>query len=95
MKIDGRCHCGFISYEAEVDPDRVYVCHCTDCQAISGGTFRWAVPVPEADFTLLSGEPKAYEKTSDQGATSYQVFCPECASPARRAPSTPSSRSRG
>ena len=23
MKIDGQCHCGYISYEAEIDPDRV------------------------------------------------------------------------
>ncbi|MEE9586606.1 MAG: GFA family protein, partial [Hyphomicrobiaceae bacterium] len=37
MKIDGSCHCGFIKYQAEVDPEGVYVCHCTDCQSISGG----------------------------------------------------------
>jgi hypothetical protein len=41
MKIDCRCHCGFITYEAEVDPGEVYLCHCTDCQSISGGAFRW------------------------------------------------------
>jgi hypothetical protein len=81
MKIDGRCHCGAITYEAEVDPDQVYVCHCTDCQAISGTTYRWAVPVPEADFRLLTGTPKAYVKRADSGATSHQHFCPDCASP--------------
>jgi hypothetical protein len=81
MKIDGRCHCGFITYQAEVDPDQVYVCHCTDCQAISGTAFRWAVAVPEADFELLSGEPKAYAKTADSGARNHQHFCPNCASP--------------
>ena len=32
MKIDGRCHCGFIAYEAEADPEMTGVCHCTDCQ---------------------------------------------------------------
>jgi|SRR6516225_8045271 hypothetical protein len=81
MKIDGRCHCGFIAYEAEVDPDEVYVCHCTDCQAISGTAFRWAVPVPEGSFKLLTGKPKGYIKTVESGATSHQLFCPECASP--------------
>ncbi len=25
MKIDGRCHCGHITYEAEVDPDKVVI----------------------------------------------------------------------
>ena len=23
MKIDGRCHCGYITYEAEIDPDKI------------------------------------------------------------------------
>jgi hypothetical protein len=26
MKIDGRCHCGYITYEAEIDPEKVMVC---------------------------------------------------------------------
>ena len=81
MKIDGRCHCGFLTYEADIDPGEVYVCHCTDCQSISGSAFRWAVPVAAEAFKLLSGEPKAYAKTADSGATSHQLFCPECASP--------------
>ena len=81
MMIDGRCHCGAITYEADIDPDTVYVCHCTDCQAISGSAFRWAVSIPEAAFQLRSGQPKAYAKVSDRGTTSHQLFCPDCASP--------------
>src|SRR5262249_6413070 len=27
------------------------------------------------------GKPKAYIKTADSGATSHQLFCPQCASP--------------
>jgi len=81
MKIDGKCHCGFITYEADVDPDEVYVCHCSDCQAISGSAFRWAVPVPAGAFKLLTGKPKTYLKAAESGATSHQLFCPECASP--------------
>lgn len=81
MKINGRCHCGNITYRAEVDPRRVYICHCNDCQAITGSAFRWAVPVAEADFELLSGEPRTYVKVADSGAESHQLFCPDCASP--------------
>ena len=81
MKIDGSCHCGHITYRAEVDPDRVYVCHCTDCQSITGSAFRWAVHIAEENFELLSGTPKTYVKTATSGATNHQVFCPECASP--------------
>jgi hypothetical protein len=40
MKIDGHCHCGEITFEAEVDPDALNICHCTDCQTLSGSAFR-------------------------------------------------------
>ena len=81
MKIDGGCHCGYIKYEAEVDPDKVGICHCTDCQALSGSAFRTLVFVPEDAFTLLSGEPRVYVKTGESGAKRAQTFCPDCGSP--------------
>ena len=81
MKIDGKCHCGKITYQAEVDPNEVYICHCTDCQAITGSAFRWAVPVAETDFELLSGKPKTYVKIAENGVENHQLFCPDCASP--------------
>jgi hypothetical protein len=81
VKIDGRCHCGRITYEADVDPDEVYICHCTDCQSITGSAFRWGVPVAEKAFKLLGGEPKTYVRITESGATSRQLFCPDCASP--------------
>jgi hypothetical protein len=81
MQIDGSCHCGRIAYRAEIDPDTVYVCHCSDCQAISGSPYRWAVSVPAEKFELLRGEPKAYEKTGESGRKNHQMFCPDCASP--------------
>ena len=34
MKVDGRCHCGSSPYEAEIDPEKVAICHCTDCQTL-------------------------------------------------------------
>ncbi len=78
MKIDGRCHCGSIAYEAEVDPAKVEVCHCTDCQTLSGSAFRVVVPAEVGSFRLLSGEPKTYVKTADSGNRRIQAFCPEC-----------------
>jgi len=81
MRIDGACHCGAIAYEAEVDPGAVYFCHCTDCQAISGGSGRWAVTLPAESFRLLSGTPAEYLKTGDSGMTSHQLFCGTCAAP--------------
>ena len=46
MKVEGACLCGYIAIEGEVDPDKVTVCHCTDCQTSSGSAFRVSIPVP-------------------------------------------------
>ncbi|NCF26179.1 MAG: GFA family protein [Gammaproteobacteria bacterium] len=78
MKVDGGCHCGYISYETEIDPDSVFLCHCTDCQTLSGTAFRTVVPCPENSFELLAGQLKTYIKTGESGAERPQVFCPEC-----------------
>src|SRR5208283_3750354 len=40
MKIEGRCHCGQITYEAVVDADKVAICHCSDCQMLTGSAYR-------------------------------------------------------
>ena len=81
MNIEGGCHCGYITYEAVVDPERVTVCHCTDCQTLSGSAFRTAVPAPKDGFKLRTGQPKTYVKTAESGAKRAQTFCPECGTP--------------
>jgi len=81
MKVHGSCHCRGITYEAEVDPGRVAICHCSDCQALTGSAYRVSVPVQIADFTLLAGTPKIYVKMGDSGARRAQAFCPDCGSP--------------
>ena len=81
MKVNGSCHCGAITYEAEVDPERVGVCHCTDCQVLTGSAFRVSVPAPAQTFRLLTGHPKTYLKTADSGAKRRHSFCPNCGTP--------------
>jgi hypothetical protein len=77
MKIDGACHCGKISYEADVDLENVGVCHCTDCQTLGGTAFSLFVQVPKESFRLC-GEPRIYVKTAESGNRRAQAFCPEC-----------------
>ncbi|HEY6380987.1 MAG TPA: GFA family protein [Pseudolabrys sp.] len=81
MKVDGRCHCGYIRYEAEIDPDTVAICNCTDCQTLSGSAFRTVVPTKKGSFKLLQGELKIYVKTGESGNKRPQSFCPHCGSP--------------
>ena len=80
MHIDGACHCGLISFTAEVDASRVMVCHCSDCQVMSGAPLRAVVAAPIGLFKLR-GEPKRYLKVAQSGNRRVQAFCPECGTP--------------
>lgn len=81
MHIDGQCHCGHVSYEAEIDPENVSICHCTDCQRLTGSAFRVTVLTGRDDVRLTGNAPKIYVKTGDNGRKRLQYFCPECGSP--------------
>jgi hypothetical protein len=81
MKIDGQCHCGDVSFEAEIDPERVSICHCTDCQALTGSPYRVTVLASRDSVRLTGKEPKLYVKTGDNGKRRLQYFCPQCGSP--------------
>ena len=78
MKVDGRCFCGFLTYVAEIDPEHVEICHCTDCQTISSSAFRVVVPAEPGTFRLLTGEPTKFVKTADSGTKRVLAFCPQC-----------------
>ncbi|HLK25893.1 MAG TPA: GFA family protein [Caulobacteraceae bacterium] len=81
MKVDGRCHCGFVTFEAEAEPVRTSMCCCTDCQALTGQPFRVTIAAEPGSFRLLSGEPSLYVKTADSGTRRQHAFCPRCGSP--------------
>jgi hypothetical protein len=81
MKIDGGCSCGAIKIEGEADPEKVQICHCTDCQTSTGTAFRVSIPVPGNTFKM-TGQPNYYLKTTaDSGKPRLQAFCGSCASP--------------
>ena len=80
MEIDGQCHCGRVTYRADIDPAKVSICHCTDCQKLTGTAFRVTVPVAEDQFEITKGTPKVFIKTAESGAKRAQAFCPECGS---------------
>jgi hypothetical protein len=81
MKVSGACHCGHVAFEAEIDPERVTICHCTDCQALTGTAYRVSVSADRSAVRLTASEPKLYVKTAESGHRRRQYFCPECGSP--------------
>ena len=81
MHIDGGCHCGNITYEADINPEAVSLCHCSDCQTMTGTAYRVNVRVKKANFKLSGGKLKLYVKTAESGNKRTQAFCPECGTP--------------
>ena len=80
MHVDGQCHCGAITFEAEVDPETTGICHCSDCQALTGTAFRVTVRAPAEHF-VLRGKPTIYVKMADSGRKRAHAFCPTCGTP--------------
>src|SRR5262249_32983894 len=81
MKITGACHCRAITYEAEIDPGTASICHCTDCQTLTGTAFRVSVRAIPGTLRILTGTPRVYTKTAESGAKREQAFCEHCGSP--------------
>ncbi len=78
MKITGGCLCGALAYEAEVDENAFGICHCRDCQILSGSAFRSVAVVPPEQFKWTSGMPKLFKKVADSGNTREMTFCGDC-----------------
>ena len=78
MQITGRCHCGEVTYHAEVDENKVINCHCTDCQIIASSPFRTVVISHPNAVTFTAAAPKEYIKTAESGNKRAQGFCGNC-----------------
>ena len=89
MHVDGACHCRNVEYEAEVNPAHVVMCHCTDCQTLSGTAFRVVVATTAGSFRLIKGELTTYVKIGESGNPREQTFCGACGSPVYSAPPGP------
>lgn len=75
--VTGGCQCGRIRYEAVVDNDDAYLCHCRMCQRATGGVSIAFKNVARADVTWTMREPDRYRSSliADRG------FCRECGTP--------------
>ena len=76
MKVEGQCHCGQIAYTAEVDPAKVIICHCVDCQILSGAPYIAFVKTDA--FALTYGEVHHYVKTAESGRKRLHGLCTTC-----------------
>jgi len=79
-KYTAQCACGAVKFAFDKDPDFIANCHCLDCKRASGGEMATFFGVPQDDFTLVSGSPKAHRYVGDSGKTLDRNFCPDCGS---------------
>jgi hypothetical protein len=72
MKVQGSCHCGKITYAAEVDPEKVVICSCINSAA--------SVPAPAGSFQLHSGDPTRFVGVAKSGTIRLDCVCVSCGS---------------
>jgi hypothetical protein len=77
MKFEGGCYCKAVRYAVDGDPMFTGLCHCRECQYISGGSANAFMVVAPAAFTYTRGQPKAFTR-SDLPAPVTREFCPDC-----------------
>jgi hypothetical protein len=78
MNVDGKCLCGHVQYEAEIDPKTTLICHCSDCQNHAATAYGVVVGIVSEQFSLKSGDLKFYDKIADSGNVRSLAFCPNC-----------------
>lgn len=70
----GRCHCGAVTFEAELDLDApTYRCNCSICRR----TRFWPAVAKDPGFRLLSGEAELTRYTFHTGKNLH-FFCRHC-----------------
>lgn len=69
----GGCACGRIRFEAEVESDKAYLCHCRMCQRASGNVSLAMIGVEQAGVSW-SREPDWYRSSP----IAERPFCAGC-----------------
>ncbi len=76
MSKRGGCQCGRIRFQATVDPDAAYLCHCRMCQRATGGVAAAFVHLAKTDCRWEC-EPDWYESSP----IARRPHCANCGTP--------------
>ena len=77
MSYTGRCYCGDLHYEFTGPIHSQILCHCRECQYLSGGAANTSVVISEDAFKWTKGTPSIFERSDlDDPRTRY--FCGKC-----------------
>ncbi|KAL1956385.1 hypothetical protein VTO42DRAFT_7368 [Malbranchea cinnamomea] len=76
--VSGSCLCRNLSYHISEDTSlKPAICHCLDCQKLSGSTYSTNLLVPFSSFDV-HGTPKTYRRKGDSGKDVTLNFCDNC-----------------
>ncbi len=75
---EGGCVCGAVRYRLLEDPLELHVCHCTNCQALSGSAFVMTMPVQRRSLELLKGDPQLLSFETADGLAKRHRQCRDC-----------------
>src|SRR5262245_14544619 len=78
--ITGGCQCGKVRYEIAGPMQRLFVCHCRECQKQSGSAFAISAMFLAADIRQLAGELRRWSRRTKSGWPLVSFFCPVCGS---------------
>jgi hypothetical protein len=73
----GGCVCGAVRYGLNAAPVLVHVCHCHDCQSISGSAYSLTVMVPASALTF-TGPVETFTRTTARGREVRHTACAHC-----------------
>jgi hypothetical protein len=76
--ITGGCLCGAVRYEADGEPLFAVLCHCRDCQRLSGTGHVPVMGMPRASFKE-TGATRVFNAGGGSGSA-LRHFCPVCGS---------------
>ena len=73
------CVCAQLRVTCAVEPVKVSMCHCLDCQKRTGSTYGIAAFFPRKHVEA-NGVSRTYRRASDSGFAVTFYFCPNCGS---------------
>jgi len=76
----GHCHCGQVTWTAEIPEEKHVLCHCGACKLQGGGEFTLNQVIPKSNFKLTKGDLKVYTYKADSGNNTDCYMCANCGS---------------
>lgn len=77
MRWAGGCLCGALRWRAEGEPLMQGLCHCRNCQRLSGGGHTGFICFPESAASV-EGATRSYTTTGGGGRVATRYACPTC-----------------